>query len=152
MTTTTWRPRFGRFHRGPWPHDCSEGVGLAMSGAPNDPAAFVSLMQGYSCNPPAARRILDELRAGLTKRTTVMAGLDFATLGEELAALGVTLVIIEPAQAADQRLDAAVFDRVRGRALDESDLTEAQRAEIGRREALMRESLATLPVDFGPYA
>ncbi len=150
--TTTWRPRFGRFHTGPWPHDCSAGVGLAMSGAPTDSAAFVLLMQDYSCNPPAARRILAELCAGLTKRTTVMAGLDFERLGEALAALGVALAIIEPAEPADQRLDAAVFERIRGRPLDESEMTEAQRAEVTRREALMRESLAALPVGYGPFA
>ena len=149
---SAWRPRFGAFFTGPWPYESSAGVGLALSGVPTDAVAFIELMQDLSCNPPAARRILDELQAGGCKRTTVMPGLDFEYLGTALAALGVRLDIIEPAEPAKQALDEEVFARVRGQADRNEGFTPDELAEIERRVSAMRRSLEALPVGFGPYA
>ncbi|MBC8738552.1 hypothetical protein F6X40_17475 [Paraburkholderia sp. UCT31] len=151
MERARYRPRFDRYHKGDWPYRGDEGVGLELSGAPTDAHALLDLLMGESCNPPAARRILHCLQAGESKRTTVMAALDFNALGDRLAQLGVTLRIIPPAEPANQDIDQAVLRLEQGLPFDLSGFSWAELAIIGARRQQLHESLQRIPHGFGPY-
>ena len=53
-------------------------------------------MQGASCNPVSARRILNVLESGEVKYVTVMSRLDFNQIGDELKMVGVEMQITSP--------------------------------------------------------
>ena len=100
----------------------------------------------------AARRILAELEAGRTKYTTVRYTLDFNTLGDELAAAGVTMKIVPPGEPGDPRYDHAAFFLVLGKNVNLSEFSGEERQVIDERVQHTQASLARIPHDFGAFA
>ena len=145
------RPQFNRYYSGPWPYNSDQGVGLALSGAPTDPHAFIELLQGHSCNPPATRRILDALNRGETKFTTVSDFLPFDNIGDVLAAIGVKMEIVPPRGVPDQRYDHAAFDMIKGETVSLEHFSEAERLQVLAVHAQTLHSLARFPFDFGRF-
>lgn len=88
--------KFDKYYNGEWKYDLSLGVGLSFSGVPNDYKIFLDIMQGASCNPVSARRILNVLESGEVKYVTVMSRLDFNQIGDELKMVGVEMQITSP--------------------------------------------------------
>lgn len=149
------RPDFGPYYQGPWLHHAHEGVGLELEGAPTDAVAFIDVLQGFSCAPPQARRILHMLERGEVKRTTVMTGLPFAALGDQLCKLGVTMRIIPPvspdAVLAAKLLNDAVMIVLGGGDISLVNFTEDQKQEINQRVQEYRDSQRALPHHLGNY-
>lgn len=144
-------PRFATLHQGPWPYPPQDGVGMKLEGVPSDPHAFIDVLQGYSCNPAATRRILAILQRGEAKYTTVSATLDFDGIGASLANLGVTLSIVPPAVPDDPTPDHLVLRLTNGEAVDLTQLPPEVARVVEERWALMQESLRALPHDLGAY-
>ena len=145
-------PRFGAYYSGDWPYERRDGVGLALVGKPTDVHRFIDILHGVSCNPVATRRILSELQAGRTKRTTVRANLNFVEIGDDLARVGVTMSVIPPGEPGDPDIDAQALAIVLGAKPSLATHTEAIQSEIAARAAHLRRSMAEIPHDFGKFA
>ena len=148
------KPNFGRFFCGDWSHAEEDGVGLVLEGAPTDDAGFIALLQDYSCNPVAAHRILECLKAGETKKTTLRAFLPFANIGQGLELLGVRMTIVAPLPGAgNSDIDSAATGLLVGRDPEKSLslVAETDRAEVLKRYAEVSKQFARLPVDVGLY-
>ncbi|WP_434716233.1 hypothetical protein [Paraburkholderia sp. A3RO-2L] len=143
--------RINRYYDGSdWPYECG-GVGISLEGAPTDVGAFLDLLHAESCNPPAARRILADLEAGLVKRTTLMSSLDFNRIGDSLAALGVRMRVIPPiVPAVPIAVDAEVLSRYVGQQPRPME-SEEQEQLVASRLSQFDESIAARPHDFGPF-
>ena len=88
--------KFGAYYQKEWTYDLKEGVGLDFYGCPTNDNEFIEILKGASCNEIAARRILDSLKLNEHKQVTVMSGLYFDDIGDELKAIGVQMKIIPP--------------------------------------------------------
>lgn len=144
--------RFGKYHTGPWQYEEQAGVGLALAGAPTDVHAFIEALQTAGCSPVATRRVLDELEAGRTKYTTVRSTLDFAYIGDALAAAGVTMTIVPPAEADDPTYDHVALLLLQDIKVDLSQFTDEERHIIERRRQHAQASIERIPHDFGKHA
>jgi hypothetical protein len=135
-----------------WPYNSGEGVGISLEGAPTGVEAFLDILHRESCSPPAARRILADLEAGLVKRTTLMnGGLDFNQIGDRLAAVGVRLQVIPPvAPAVSDEVDKEVLLRHVGKAPGQMESEELEQLVVGR-PAQFDRSVAARPHNFGPF-
>lgn len=148
---TPFRPKFNKYYTGPWEFSPQDGVGLALTGKPTDVHAFIEALQMESCSPVATRRILDELEAGRTKYTTVRSYLQFDRIGDALAEVGVTMVIVPPAEPSDPRYDQAAFSLVQGKRLDVSEFSPEELRLIEQRQHHTQASLARIPHGFGAF-
>jgi hypothetical protein len=146
-----FRPAFDRFYAGEWPYAREAGVGIRLEGSPTDPYAFIDILQGMSCNPPAARRILDSLQNGEAKLTTVTDKLQFNQLGEALGTVGVTLSIVPPGKPADQTVDELVLSMIKGMPADLTSLAADVASLVAERYAMMRDSMQRMPHTLGCY-
>lgn len=147
-------PRFGKYHTQPWNYESEHGVGLELTGVPTDIDAFITLLHCESCNPVATRRILDDLIAHGTRKTTVMSSLPFDYLGDELALLGVTMKIIPPVTPAwGIEIDQAAWamSKSEGQEVSLDNFSEAEKIEILKRVEHATQSFEQLEHDFGPY-
>jgi hypothetical protein len=111
----TFRPKFNDFYKVEWPYAQQDGVGLKLTGYPNNIDTFLDILHGESCNPVAARRILDELHEKGEKNTTLRSHLDFNRIGNEFKSLGVKMEIISPLpydKVHNQSIDLAVLNLV----------------------------------------
>lgn len=88
--------KYSRYYEGDWPYNESLGVGLSLEGNPMDYREFLDILMEVSCNPIAARRILEVLGRGEKKYVTVMSGLNFNSIGDKLKEVGVVMKMIEP--------------------------------------------------------
>jgi hypothetical protein len=143
--------RINRYYAGEdWPFEES-GVGISLEGVPNDIGAFLDLLHSESCSPPAARRILAELEAGLIKRTTLVSSLNFNGLGDRLAALGVRMRVIPPKQpAVPIAVDAEVLARHVGHKHTRMESKDLE-ALVVSRQVQFDNSMKARPHDFGPF-
>lgn len=145
------RIKFDRYFSGSWPYDPQDGVGVGLSGAPTDEHRFIDILQDVSCSPIATRRILDQLRAGETKRTTISSTLDFNTIGDQLAAVGVHLTIIPPAEAANQTYDIAALMVLKGKPDALKGLSDEELGKVQDILTQTRASMHRIEHDFGGY-
>lgn len=143
--------RFDKFYDGPWPYAPADGVGLALTGYPTDVHGFIEVLQFQSCSPVATRRILDELAAGRTKFTTVRSNLDFNDIGDALAAVGVTMAIVPPAEPQDPLYDDVAFSMLLGRSVNTAGLSADELRLIESRLHQTQVSLARIPHGFGKF-
>lgn len=88
--------KYDRYYNGEWPYDEMLGVGLSFEGKPTDYKIFLDILMEVSCNPIAARRILEVLGRGEKKYVTVMSGLNFNSIGDKLKEVGVVMKMVEP--------------------------------------------------------
>ena len=86
----------GKYYNEKWTYDSSLGVGLHFIGKPTNVDYFIEILQLFSCNPLATRRILSDLLEFGERKTTVMSSLNFEVIGDSLADLGITMKIIPP--------------------------------------------------------
>lgn len=144
--------RIHRYYDGTeWPYEEDGGVGISLQGAPNNVGAFLDILHGESCNPPAARRILADLEAGLVKRTTLTNLLDFNRLGDRLAAVGVRMRVIPPAvPAVLDVVDSEVLFRHIGTPPRQMESDELEQLVLDRL-AHFDSSVACRPHHFGPF-
>ena len=144
--------KFGPYFKGSWDHPEYHGVGLALTGYPTDPVAFIELLQAMSCSPTATRRILDSLEAGETKYTTVLAQLDFIQLGDKLAGWGVGLGIVAPSLTiANMAIDSVATSILAGRTPCFAGLTPEEVAQVHAHVSQARASMVRIPVGLGAY-
>ena len=144
--------RIDRYYGGTdWLFEEESGVGISLEGAPTDVEAFLDILHRESCNPPAARRILADLEAGLVKRTTLMRTLDFNRIGESLATVGVRMRVIPPKRPeVPIAVDAEVLFRHVGQSPSRMESEELERLVVGRL-AQFDNSVAARPHNFGPF-
>ena len=150
------QPKIDRFYSGEWTHHPSEGVGLKFTGFPNDIKKFLDLLHDHSCNPVAARRILDELKENGEKLTTLMFSLDFNHIGEELKSLGVEMQVIAPAptdKINDGKTDSMAFYFVaQNTELSKFNFeSEEQKIEVLKKANDFSSSIEQLSHHYGPY-
>lgn len=143
--------KFGRFWSGEWPWCQSLGVGLRLTGCPQDEEKFLQFLYAESCNPVAALRILKELKENGEKLTTVQSAFNFARLGDEFAGLGVKMEVVPPYEKPvnNTMVDGAALELCLGRTPSTYGLTEVE-AEEARRRAV--ETGALDPTKLGPYS
>jgi hypothetical protein len=145
-------PRFGKYYTKTWDYPSEMGVGIELTGIPHDIDAFIHLLHCESCNPVATRRILDDLLRDGSRKTTVMSSLPFDYLGDELAALGVTMTIIEPLEPAwGIVIDSTAWAMSQGHEVSLDNFSEREKEEILKRVEHATESFSQLSHDFGPY-
>ncbi len=88
--------KFGKLFTEEWVYPLVDGVGIRLTGKPNDIDMFIEILQNESCNPIATRRILNDLLEFGFRETTVMSHLNFIFISQELEKIGVQLSIIAP--------------------------------------------------------
>mgnify|MGYP003585821427 FL=1 len=101
----------GKYYKEKWTYDSSLGVGLHFIGKPTNVDDFIEILQLFSCNPLATRRILSDLLEFGERKTTVMSSLNFEVIGDSLADLGITMKIIPPPQKVfSSEIDLIAFE------------------------------------------
>lgn len=88
--------RFNKIYKGEWYYNLTCGVGLKITGLPTDEVTFMNILYDYSCNPVATQRVLQELKNNGVKYTTLMSGIDFNNLHNDLEKINVKIEIIPP--------------------------------------------------------
>lgn len=151
------KPKFEEFYQEEWPYDQSEGVGLSFYGVPNDYKKFLDILMQASCNPVSARRILNVLERNETKYVTVMFGLNFNIIGNELKKIGVVMKITAPFNYPNPTdiddnsiIDSAVLSFIK----DEKykvDIDPKFEDTFKERLKETQESISFKPHNFGPY-
>ena len=142
--------KFGGYYQEKWIYDLKLCVGLDFYGVPTNDIEFMEILTGASCNEIAASRILDSLKLGQHKQVTVMAGLFFDEIGDELKEIGVQMTIIppyiykNPNHIEDNlKIDFAALAEIKGEKANTylMDLTNEQKEEVKKRVIQTRNNL-----------
>ena len=152
-----FRPKFDKYFDEEWIYNSSEGVGMKLSGYPNDITAFIDLLHKESCNPVATRRILDTLKNEGVKFTTLRSHLNFDNIGDALALLGVAMTIVPPQswdKLQNQDIDYLAFKlSVPNKTFNfKFNLNPEEELEAHSRAKLFKNSFEENPSTFGNYA
>lgn len=142
--------KFGSYYQEDWPYSEKLGVGLDFYGYPTDVNEFFNILTSASCNEVAAIRILNVLKLNKHKQVTVVAGLFFDDIGDELKAIGVQMTIIPPfiyknpdCIEKNLRMDFAALAEIKNSTeySSLSNLTEEEKKEIKKRVIETKETL-----------
>lgn len=149
--------KFEDFYQGEWPYPLNMGVGLSFEGIPNDYQIFLDILMNASCNPVSARRILDILERNEIKYVTVMALLDFNSIGHALKEIGVVMKIVPPFEYENPNspndndlIDRSVLDVVQS-GTTEITFNESDKLVFEQRLKDFTNSITNQPYHFGPY-
>lgn len=148
-----FRPNFDDYFKEEWSYESVQGVGIKLSGYPNDITMFIDLLQGESCNPVATRRILEELKQNGIKYTTLMSHLNFNRIGKELHNLGVTMEVVAPISIKKINnidLDSAALYLFQNDKYN-IDFNDENQKEVKKRYEEFQQSMNEIPHHFGPY-
>ena len=80
----------------PYSNNKGRGVGLKLVGYPSDEEAFFWILAQEGCHPKAVKRILERLKTNGFDLLTVMDGIYFDWVREQLKTISVEMTFIKP--------------------------------------------------------
>lgn len=145
--------KFDKYFQGEWPYETHAGVGIKLSGIPNNQEKFISILQSESCNPLATRRILAQIIEKGFYLTTCVSTLNFNYIGDCLKEINVKMEIIPPIEnPTDGSVDMNALQIFKGKSIDTIYFkNEQEKKETLDRLAIFNKHLEEMSNDLGAY-